>query len=199
MTGYGRHLPGATSGRAMPWPSLCRSSVLVAVTLRTAGGQQGTMLSPKIPEPERGRNWDLKSVRKADPVSLNQSSFEWGLFCFSGISDSGAIEMWWAWGSAAGLYLFTRARLCLAPRLGRAPARDRRGRVVLAEASWTIAYGSFSLPPVLPETLASPTGGSCTPLRDEFPGVWPERQSWDAEITFLHKLYAFFIRLGTLS
>lgn len=69
---------------------------------------------------------------------------------------------------------------------------------MLAEGFWTTAHG-FSVPPVLPEMLASPTGGSCVYLRQEFPGVWPERQDWDAEITFSHKLNAFFIRCWTLS
>lgn len=69
---------------------------------------------------------------------------------------------------------------------------------MLAEGFWTIAHG-FSLPPVLPEMLASPSGGSCMYLREEFPDVWPERQGRDAEMTFSRKLYAFFIRCWTLS
>lgn len=47
----------------------------------------------------------------------------------------------------------------------------------LAEISGTIACGLFSLPPVLPEMLAGPAGGSCVPHRGRFPGVWPEGQS----------------------
>lgn len=184
MPGSYPDLACADHPSALPWPSV------------TPVGSRAQMVSPKIPEPERGRNWDLKSVRKADPISLEQSSFEWGLFCFNSVSDSGAIEMPWAWGSGAGLHPFTCAWLCLAPRLAKEPARDWWGRVVLAEVSWTIACVSFSLPPALPETLASPTGGSCIPLREEFPGVWPGKQLWDAEITFSHKLYAFFVNFG---
>jgi len=44
----------------------------------------------------------------------------------------------------------------------------------MAEVSWPIACGLFSLPLELTEALASPTGGSSLPLREEFPGVWPE-------------------------
>lgn len=48
-------------------------------------------------------------------------------------------------------------------------------RAMLAEGFWPTAHG-FPVPPMLPEMLASPTGGSCVYLREEFRGVCPERQ-----------------------